>query len=84
MLSPSRARSFRTSSLTQSTCRCRGLGWRIASEPCVGLTPEQIIAKIVNDAAAYNNANLDYGFDGDPNHPIAGRYYGYLVRAALY
>lgn len=55
----------------------------IASGPCAGLTPNQIIAKIVNDAAAYNNANLDYGFDGDPNHPIAGRYYGYLVRAAL-
>ena len=56
----------------------------IASGPCAGLTPTQIIAKIVNDAAVYNSANLDYGFDGDPNHPIAGKYYGYLVRAALY
>jgi subtilisin len=56
----------------------------IAAGPCAGLTPAQIIAKIVNDATAYNDANLDYGFDGDPNHPVAGMYYGYLVRAALY
>jgi subtilisin len=56
----------------------------IASGPCAGLTPAQIVTKIVADAAAYNNANLGYGFEGDPNHPIPDMYYGYLVRAALY
>jgi subtilisin family serine protease len=56
----------------------------IASGPCAGLTPAQIIQKIVSDAAAYNTANPSYGFIGDPQHPIAGKYYGNLIRAALY
>jgi subtilisin family serine protease len=58
----------------------------IASGPCAGLTPRQIIQKIVADAAAYNTAkkNLGYGFQGDPLRPISGKYYGYLIRAAQY
>jgi subtilisin family serine protease len=56
----------------------------IASGPCAGLTPAQIIPKIVADATAYNAANPTYGFQGDPLRPIAGKYYGYLVRAGLY
>jgi subtilisin len=58
----------------------------IASGPCAGLTPRQIIQKIVADAAAYNTAkkNIGYGFQGDPLRPITGKYFGYLVRAGLY
>ena len=56
----------------------------IASGPCAGLTPAQIVTKIVADAAAYNVANPGYGFTGDPQHPGAGKYYGNLIRAALY
>jgi subtilisin family serine protease len=58
----------------------------IASGKCAGLTPQQIVAKIVADAAAYNTArgNQDYGYTGDPLRPIPGKYYGYLIRAALY
>jgi hypothetical protein len=57
----------------------------IASGACAGLTPLEIVHKIVADAAAYNTANLTYGFTGDPLHsPAAGKYYGYLVRAGLY
>ena len=58
----------------------------IASGPCAGLTPRQIIQKIVSDAAAYNNSkkNIGYGFEGDPLRPISGKYFGYLVRAGLY
>jgi subtilisin family serine protease len=56
----------------------------VASGPCAGLTPAQIVTKIVGDAASYNVANPGYGFAGDPQHPVAGRYYGNLVRAALY
>jgi subtilisin len=56
----------------------------IASGACAGLTPAQIVAKIVADTATYNEANPGYGFDGDPQHPVAGKYYGNLVRAALY
>jgi subtilisin family serine protease len=58
----------------------------IASGPCAGLTPAQIVHKIVGDAAAYNSQpqNFGYGFDGDPLRPTPGRYYGFLIRAALY
>jgi subtilisin family serine protease len=56
----------------------------IASGPCARLTPAQIVQKIVADAAAYNTANPGYGFSGDPQRPVAGKYYGYLVRAAAY
>jgi subtilisin len=56
----------------------------IASGPCAGLTPPQIVQKLVSDAATYNSANPGYGFAGDPLRPQAGKYYGYLARAALY
>jgi subtilisin family serine protease len=58
----------------------------IASGVCAGLTPAQIGMKIVNEAAAYNTQrrNATYGFAGDPLRPITGKYYGYLIRAALY
>ena len=59
------------------------VGLCIAAGACTG-TPAQIIQKIVADAAAYNTANPNYGFQGDPLHPISGKYYGYLIRAALY
>ena len=58
----------------------------IASGPCSGLTPRQVIQKIVSDAASYNSArkNAGYGFQGDPLRPISGKYFGYLIRAAQY
>jgi subtilisin len=51
---------------------------------CSGLAPQQIVQKIVADAAAYNEANPGYGFQGDPLRPIGGKYYGHLIRAGLY
>ena len=56
----------------------------IASGSCAGLGPPQIMRKIIGDAATYNTANPDYGFAGDPLHPISGKYYGNLIRAGLY
>jgi len=56
----------------------------IASGSCAGLGPAQIVRKIIGDAATYNTANPNYGFVGDPLHPISGTYYGYLIRAGLY
>jgi subtilisin len=56
----------------------------IYSGACAGLTPAQIVQKIRSDAAAYNTAHPSYGFIGDPLHPVSGRYYGFLLRAALY
>jgi subtilase family serine protease len=56
----------------------------ITSGPCAGLTPQQIVAKIVADAATYNQAHTDYGYAGDPLRPVAGHYYGHLINASLY
>jgi subtilisin len=58
----------------------------IASGPCVNLTPQQIVAKVVADARAFSESRkgLDYGFQGDPRRPDPARYYGYLVNASLY
>lgn len=56
----------------------------IFSGPCAGLTPAQIIQKIVADVAAYTTKKPNYGFQGDPLRPISGKYYGYLIRAGLY
>jgi subtilisin family serine protease len=54
------------------------------SKPCAGLTPAQIVTKIVADAGAYNGANPGYGFTGDPLRPVEGKYYGYLIHAGSY
>ena len=47
-------------------------------------TPVQIISNSPADAAAYNNAHPNYGYQGDPLRPVEGKYYGYLVRAGEY
>jgi subtilisin family serine protease len=52
----------------------------IGTGQCTG-TPSQIISKLRGDASAQS---LDYGFVGDPNQPIAGRFYGYLISARIY
>jgi subtilisin len=52
------------------------------SGPCANKTPAQIIQQIRSDAAAH--ATLANGFSGDPNRPIAGKYFGYLVDASSY
>ena len=51
-----------------------------------GLTAAQIVDKLVAHARAYNQSKkgTGYGFQGDPLRPITGKYYGYLIRAALY
>jgi subtilisin family serine protease len=60
------------------------VGLCIASGPCAGLTPAQVVSKVVADAEAYNLANPTYGYQGDPLRPIDGRYFGYLVNAGMY
>ncbi|MDQ6648686.1 MAG: S8 family serine peptidase, partial [Actinomycetota bacterium] len=46
--------------------------------PCAGLAPTAAIAKLRSLAASYDSADPGYGFDGDPVHPVAGRFYGNL------
>jgi subtilisin len=68
---------------------CIASGHCSSVDPLLGtlvpFTPAQVIQKIVGDARTYNLANTAYGFTGDPLHsPVAGRYYGYLLRAGGY
>src|SRR5262249_55664750 len=55
------------------------LGQNGNSGPCTGMTPAQIIQKMRSDAAAQASAAPSYGFNGDPQHPVSGRYFGNLV-----
>jgi hypothetical protein len=50
--------------------------------PCSGLTPSQVIARIISGARSA--ASSGGGYIGDPLTPIAGKYFGYLVNAGLY
>ncbi len=73
--------SLSAPSITGTVALCIASGNR----PCAGLTPAQIVAKIVADDAAYNAANPGYGFTGDPLHsPDPNKYFGYLIYAGLY
>jgi hypothetical protein len=42
------------------------------------------LQKVVSDAGACSNAHTGYGYVGDPIPPEAGKYYGFLIRAAAY
>jgi hypothetical protein len=56
----------------------------IFSGPCASLSPAQIVSKMVSDAASYNQANPSYGFVGDPQLPVTGKYFGYLIQSGSY
>jgi subtilisin family serine protease len=66
--------------VTGTVALCMGSG---SAGPCAGLTPAQVIAKIMADAKA--SGTTTNGFSGDPLRPIStSKYYGYLVNPALY
>jgi subtilisin len=50
--------------------------------PCAGLAPADVIRRIRSDAAA--SAPALGGFTGDPDSPVADRYFGPLVPASAY
>jgi subtilisin len=50
--------------------------------PCAGLSPRAIVAKVRGDSQAA--ATSSNGFNGDPLHPVSGKFFGYLVSAAGY
>lgn len=73
--------SFSAPLVTGTVALCLASG----QAPCAGLTPAQIVQKIVSDSAAYSTKNPSYGFTGDPIHqPDPTKFYGYLARAGLY
>jgi len=69
---------------TASLC----IGKNTSPGPCAGMTPAQVLQKLRSDAAAHATPGpipgASNGFIGDPNHPMVGRYYGFLVEASGY
>ncbi|MFF5972082.1 S8 family serine peptidase [Streptomyces sp. NPDC012769] len=53
----------------------------LATGQCTDPSPTGVIARLRADAAAQP---ASYGFAGDPNAPVTGRYYGHLVHAGGY
>jgi subtilisin family serine protease len=73
--------SMSTPHVTGTVALCLGSGG--VPGPCAGLTPAQIIQKVMGDAQAH--ATTSNGFAGDPFHPRGPyRYYGYLADAGGY
>jgi subtilisin family serine protease len=56
------------------------------SGPCATLSPSEIITRLWSDAKVRSaDSTLPYyGFDGDANSTVGGRYYGYLIYAGGY
>jgi subtilisin family serine protease len=78
--------SVATPHSTGSASLC--IGSKSSPGPCAGLTSAQVIQKLRNDAAAHATPGpipgSSNGFIGDPNHPIAGKYFGFLIEASGY
>jgi subtilisin family serine protease len=68
--------SMATPHVTGSIALCIGDGG--VPGPCAGKTPAEIIQKLRSDAKLLSDFS-NYGFTGDPNHAVPGRYYDYLV-----
>jgi subtilisin family serine protease len=57
----------------------------IDSGPCRGLSPAQVIDRVVADAGLHNLADRSYGYLGDPLYePKNHQYTGYLISASRY
>ncbi len=72
--------SMATPHMSGVVALCIGNGG--AAGPCNGMTPAQIIQKIRSDAQTH--ATSTNGFNGDPFHPVSGKYFGYLAWAGGY
>ena len=69
--------SFASPAVAGSVALC------ISREECEG-SGKDVMSQFLDHTEAYNRNNRDFGFDGDPFHPIEGQYYGYLAQIAKY
>jgi subtilisin len=54
-----------------------------ATGTCAG-GPAGVISQVISDSKLRSNIGPNYGFTGDPLHPIKNRYFGYLTYAGGY
>lgn len=59
------------------------VSWAQKHVACAATTQNVALAELLWSPNTATK-NRGYGFQGDPLRPITGKYYGYLIRAALY
>lgn len=69
--------SFASPAVAGSVALC------ISRKACQG-SGEDVMDKYLDLTAGYSKKHHDFGFSGDPVHPIAGHYYGYLTEVASF
>ncbi|SDK61804.1 S8 family serine peptidase [Arthrobacter sp. ok362] len=69
--------SFASPAVAGSVALC------ISQNECTG-SAEQVMADYLHATKSYTKRHNDYGFGGDPVHPIGSRYYGYLTQTTSF
>ena len=69
--------SFASPAVAGSVALC------ISQKACTG-SAEQVMEQYLDLTRAYTKRHHDYGFEGDPVHPISSRYYGYLTQTTSF
>ena len=69
--------SFASPAVAGSVALC------ISQEACTG-SAKDIMEEYLHLTSGYSKRHHDYGFAGDPIHPIALRYYGYLTETVSF
>jgi subtilisin family serine protease len=75
--SVSNGTSFASPAVAGSVALC------ISQKACTG-SAENIMDQYLHLTKSYTKRHHDYGFGGDPVHPIASRYYGYLTQTTSF
>jgi subtilisin family serine protease len=69
--------SFSSPAVAGSVALC------ISQHECTG-SASDIMEQYLSLTKAYSKRHHDYGFDGDPIHPVGSRYYGYLTQTVSF
>ena len=69
--------SFASPAVAGSVALC------ISQNECTG-SAEQVMADYLHATKSYTKRHNEYGFDGDPVHPISSHYYGYLTQTTSF
>ena len=69
--------SFASPAVAGSVALC------ISQNECTG-SAEQVMEQYLHATKSYTKRHQDYGFGGDPVHPIASHYYGYLTQTTSF
>ena len=69
--------SFASPAVAGSVALC------ISQKACTG-SAEHVMEQYLDLTRGYSKRHHDYGFDGDPIHPIGTKYYGYLTQTVSF